>query len=325
LISAAYYQLAESTMESITTQSKNPDPFCCDLSLETDEVMAGTAPTVKCWFLLEYSHSWNHKATEENDLPSAVWIWLDTQLALAASSRLIFIKQHRPAGATGLAFFVALSHETGSHLYHFHLDDYEGLLKLDLSDLLSGDPGPHPNLQEGGVILVCTNGKRDRCCAREGPAVYQVLAKIAGDRAWQCTHLGGHRFAPTLLTLPDGAFYGRLTPAEAGPFVRSYEQGELFLEKLRGRAIYDPESQAAEQFLRRQTGLRQRNAYRWQETATLGEDRWAVTFWGPDGQHERIAVVQEAPVERLVSCHPLKIKTVARYRTAWLRATDFRD
>ena len=302
-------------MESISAQIKNPDPFCCDLSQKAGELLAGTAPFVKTWFLLEYTTTWNHKATEQNDLPQPVQAWLNAQLALAPDSRLLFIKQNRPAGATGLTFFVALSHETAPRLFRFPVDDYESLTSLDLSAVLTGDPASGTNLHGEPIILVCTNGKRDRCCAREGPALYQAIADFAGDRAWQCTHLGGHRFAPTLVTLPDGAFYGRLTPAEAGSFVKAYDQGELFLEKLRGRCIYDPVSQAAEQFLRRETGLRQRASYAWQGTEALDDKRWAVTFRGADGQSQRIIVIQEAPVERLVSCNPLKTKAVAHFRS----------
>jgi hypothetical protein len=237
---------------------------------------------------------------------------------------LLFIKQNRPTGAAELTLFVALCHETTPRLYRFPLDDYDSLLALDLEAVLSGDPVAKPDtepasspfLHEEPLILVCTNGKRDRCCAREGPALYQAMVNIAGDKAWQCTHLGGHRFAPTLVTLPGGAFYGRLSPAEAEPFVRSYEQGDLFLEKLRGRCIYDPVTQAAEQFLRQKTGLRQQNAYVWQETAVLDEKRRAVTFREAAGQSRRIILIQEAPVERLVSCHPLKTKPVTRFRVA---------
>jgi hypothetical protein len=301
-------------MESITAQTKDPDPFCCDLSREAGEIMFGTAPTVKTWFLLEYSNTWNHKATEQNDLPPTVQAWLKAQLALAPGSRLLFSKRNRPAGAVILTFFVARCHETAPRLYRFPLDDYDSLLGLDLSNVLADGPAAVQFQQREPLILVCTNGKRDRCCAREGPALYQAMANFAGDNAWQCTHLGGHRFAPTLVTLPDGAFYGRLTPAEAEPFVRSFEQGELFLEKLRGRVIYDPVSQAAEQFLRRQTGIRQRNAYVWQETAALGEKRWAVIFREAAGPSRRVTLTQEAPIERLVSCHPLKTKPVTHFR-----------
>ena len=284
--------------------------------------MFGTAPTVKTWFLLEYSNTWNPKATEQNDLSPSVQAWLKEQLALAPDSRLLFIKQNHPSGAAGLTFFVALCQETAPRLYRFPLDDYDSLLALDLAAILSRDPvtkpatmpGTGPFLHGEPLILVCTNGKRDRCCAREGPALYQALANIAGDKAWQCTHLGGHRFAPTVVTLPDGAFYGRLSPAEAKPFIRSYEQGELFLEKLRGRCIYDPASQAAEQFLRQKTGLRQRTAYIWQEAAALDEKRRAVTFQEATGQSQRIILIQEAPVERLVSCNPLKMKPVTHFR-----------
>lgn len=32
----------------------------------------------------------------------------------------------------------------------------------------------------------------------------------ARDRVWECSHLGGHRFSPTVLSSPVSAVYGRL-------------------------------------------------------------------------------------------------------------------
>ena len=40
--------------------------------------------------------------------------------------------------------------------------------------------------------------------------VTAALARVFPDEVWECTHLGGHRFAPTALVLPTGYSYGRL-------------------------------------------------------------------------------------------------------------------
>ena len=64
-------------------------------------------------------------------------------------------------------------------------------------------------------IFVCTHGAVDACCAKFGYPVYRELRRLAGEagtstRVWRCTHFGGHRFAATILELPDGRYWGRL-------------------------------------------------------------------------------------------------------------------
>ena len=64
-------------------------------------------------------------------------------------------------------------------------------------------------------LLVCTHGAVDACCAKFGYPVYRRLQQIAAEselpvpvRVWRCTHFGGHRFAATLLDMPEGAVPG---------------------------------------------------------------------------------------------------------------------
>ncbi len=67
-------------------------------------------------------------------------------------------------------------------------------------------------------LLVCTHGNVDVACSRFGYPIYQQLRSDYGAasegklRVWRCSHFGGHRFAPTLLDLPDGRFWGHLEP-----------------------------------------------------------------------------------------------------------------
>ncbi len=65
-------------------------------------------------------------------------------------------------------------------------------------------------------ILVCTHGNHDKCCARYGNPFYfhatNTVAELNLDhvRLWKSSHFGGHRFAPTMIDLPEGRYYGRL-------------------------------------------------------------------------------------------------------------------
>ncbi len=69
-------------------------------------------------------------------------------------------------------------------------------------------------------VLICTHGSRDRCCGHSGTLLFLELEDALASgaiaspvRIWRTSHIGGHRFAPTVLTLPDGLAWSNLTAA----------------------------------------------------------------------------------------------------------------
>ena len=280
--------------------------------------MFGTAPTVDVWFLLEYSGPWTAKATSDNDLPRSIQDWLAEGLALVDNSRLQFIKRSQPTLRAGITFFIALTEEIAPRLYEFRLATYDDLHSLDLPAPLSGAANYNRYLRTEPLYLVCTNGKRDRCCSRDGLALYQSLAGRVGDATWQCTHLGGHRYAPTLVTFPDGAYYGRLTPSDLAPLVQAQTHRELYTSHLRGRCCYEDVIQAAESFLRQKTGVHQRDAYRSLDTLPVDDTHWTVRFTGSStGEVHQLVITRTiSDTDRLVSCSPPKSKPIVQFSLA---------
>lgn len=73
------------------------------------------------------------------------------------------------------------------------------------------------------AVLVCTQGSHDVCCGSEGTrlagelqALTDATAAAAGGagqmpQLYRVSHTGGHRFAPTAMTLPDGRMWAGLT------------------------------------------------------------------------------------------------------------------
>jgi (2Fe-2S) ferredoxin len=123
------------------------------------------------------------------------------------------------------------------------------LLELAL-DGSTGRPDPAP------VYLVCTHGKHDPCCAQRGRPVTTALESIAPGRVWQASHLGGCRFAPTVLVLPLGLMYGRVPVAAVPELVSASEAGRVAEGGLlRGRIGLPPAAQAAIGFAHQQLGV----------------------------------------------------------------------
>jgi hypothetical protein len=59
------------------------------------------------------------------------------------------------------------------------------------------------------AVLVCSHGKRDVCCGSLGTVLARGVS-IDGVRVWRTSHLGGHRFAPTAVVLPEGTAWAFL-------------------------------------------------------------------------------------------------------------------
>jgi hypothetical protein len=96
------------------------------------------------------------------------------------------------------------------------------------------------------VLAVCTNSSRDACCGIDGRALVTSLSADPG--VWECSHLGGHRFAPTALLVGSGLVYGRLTESTARRLI-TLGPGPDTSAWLRGRSALEPAVQAAEAHL----------------------------------------------------------------------------
>lgn len=218
--------------------------------------MLGTAEQVDAWLLLEYKPSWPAKAISEGSLTPQTQAWLEqtqaqfAQLGLKLRPQLVR-QPELDHDITRLLLSV------GGHSFEFSGRGYDFLLELDLVSLVQSQLATTAANASASPIaapryLVCTNGKRDLCCARFGLPLYQRLRELVGDRVWQVTHLGGHRFAPNVLVIPQNAIYGRVQPEQAEDFVAQVEQGQLDFAHLRGRTQYPKVVQAAEGMLARQ-------------------------------------------------------------------------
>ena len=74
------------------------------------------------------------------------------------------------------------------------------------------------------------------------------------NSTWECSHLGGDRFAATMLVLPEGLCYGRVDSTDSADLVRLYLEGRLDNRFLRGRTSLPHAVQAAQYFAREAYG-----------------------------------------------------------------------
>jgi hypothetical protein len=70
------------------------------------------------------------------------------------------------------------------------------------------------------------------------------------DAAWECSHIGGDRFAGNLVAFPHGMYFGRVEAQDGPRVARAYLEGRIVLDRYRGRSCYPMVVQAAEHFVR---------------------------------------------------------------------------
>lgn len=250
--------------------------YCSECSRAVGEQVFGTAPRTDVWILLEYDGAWGAKAIPESDLPGAVKQQMLAWGEAIPNCKTLFIKGG--ARGEGVRLFVALSSERDPVLYRFELPDFDALLALEMDAILKRDPRFDAHRHADSLIAICTNGRRDVSCAKYGLPVYREMTQHVPGWAWEVTHIGGHRFAGTMVILPDGVVYGQVDPDDAKEIAQKTRDRYVIAEKLRGRTCYDAPVQAAEYYLRGITGERALPGLSLLSVQTQGEAAWSVRF-----------------------------------------------
>ena len=103
----------------------------------------------------------------------------------------------------------------------------------------------------GSLVLCCTHGRKDKCCAKFGYAAYQELARTVADRdlpfeVWESSHLGGCRLAASIMVFPAMRKYGRVAPEQVLPLLQHEADGLAYLPCYRGQSLLTPAQQCAE-------------------------------------------------------------------------------
>jgi hypothetical protein len=144
------------------------------------------------------------------------------------------------------------------------------------------------------VLLVCTHGRHDTCCAVRGRPVAAALGERHGPRVWECSHVGGDRFAPTVVVLPDGTYYGGLDASDAVDVVDRHLGGTVTTEWLRGSCLLPPVAQAVAVAVHEMFGPAGPRDVRSAAVETIDARRWRVTLECGDPLPARVVADVEA-------------------------------
>ncbi|KJD19184.1 sucrase ferredoxin [Vreelandella aquamarina] len=217
--------------------------FCADLSREQQDPLAGSAAHAERNLLLSWPRAkWQRKLRHANDMSNSLKQTLDTladdglrinliqQPGMEKYQHQLFLmperRRFRVARWELEAFFSAF--QSGSRLSQWE----QPAMRNDL-------------------VLCCTHGTKDKCCAKYGYKTFKALASTVAEHplpfeVWESSHLGGCRLAASVIVLPNVRKYGRITPEQALPFLQAEARQQRFLPGYRGGSQLTPAQQSAE-------------------------------------------------------------------------------
>jgi hypothetical protein len=219
---------------------------CSALAEELGEPMAGTVEHRVRWLLVEDRSAWGADAVADV-------LGIERAAALKRSGvRALLVRRREGNPAQDAVRRVTLVDTAAAAMVSRRVGSLD---ELDPDAIAAGPLGEFGDPVLRPILLVCTNGKRDACCAVRGRLVLAALAAFEGAVTLECSHLGGHRFAANVVCLPHGLVYGRVAPDRARTLADAYLRGRVDAALLRGRSAWPAAAQAAEIHVRAQEAL----------------------------------------------------------------------
>lgn len=232
---------------------------CASLARTLDEPLPGTAPLATGWVLVEDPGPWGRDALTQGTLPPIAATHLQAAIDDLPVRYQAIRRPDRPRAEDRTVFLVHAGATPWTRRLTVPTEPLaDTLASLDPRMTLSSVPPDVGAPHHDPVLLVCTHGRRDACCAERGVHVARAVAAMEREATWETSHTGGHRFAPSVILLPTGAVYGFMDEVTTLAALAAVRDGRLSLDGYRGRSGWDRYVQAADVWVRqreRLTGL----------------------------------------------------------------------
>ncbi len=188
--------------------SSTPGLKCADQFAALSSSVAGTAPPFSSLLVVELPLPWPKDIGTDPRLVDIAEVCQDTGHRLQTVVPAMTATKLRALRFTRTATAV-----TGFARVERSFEPHE--LQTETIALLREAGSDDRDPAEVSDVLVCAHGIRDRCCGSAGTRLFLGAEESAppGIHLWRTSHLGGHRFAPTAMTLPDGRAWASLDSA----------------------------------------------------------------------------------------------------------------
>lgn len=284
--------------------------YCSDAARLRGDDNAATAARVDVWILVELPATWGRDPLVDAAIPPAVRDALTTAGNAIPRNRVVFIRK-RVDCARPTRVYVIRSAPVPGLLAMLDLDSIDDVASVPFAKIAATEPQPMPQ----PLILVCTHGQHDSCCGRRGYPLYDALQQRDDADVWQCSHIGGDRFAANAVVLPWGLYYGPVEARDAASFADSVARDEIVVHSYRGRSSLSRPVQAADIFVRRTLHITQRDALHFVDRMSLGDNLTRVQLRETGGALHEVTVEYYTAAEAvLASCGALRPNEIRQFR-----------
>jgi hypothetical protein len=271
--------------------------------------MLGTAFPASRLLLVEQPGGWGRAGLADSQFDPAVARQLINTLG-ALGIRVLAVRRPGRSAAPERRRWIFADCRTGRQAITWGSFEADAeLLRLDPDALPASTGDARP------VYAVCAHGTHDMCCAIEGRIAAGGLERECPGRVWECSHVGGDRFAANVLVLPTGQQYGRITDVVA--LAEASEGGRVLPDLLRGQIGLAPPAQAAVVHAQRELGLTTAGAVRPVQVSTA-EDGSSTVLLETDDTTLRVGVQRITGAAAKLTCNALGPRTPISYRPLWL-------
>ncbi|KQS07486.1 hypothetical protein ASG04_15335 [Curtobacterium sp. Leaf183] len=229
-------------------------PACSAGSRLRDEDVSATASPGRRWLLVEVAGAWGWNVWTESPV-------LDPEVGAAlarrvqhAGMRILAVRRPGRSRGSGRWRWAVVDAERATTRWG-EVSDPRQLLTLPL-DGSTGTPS------DQALFAVCAHGRHDECCAVRGRSVAERLSGAYPDETWECSHLGGDRFAATMMLFPHAVNHGRVDEHDPVAIADEYLHGRIAQQGFRGRATLSHVEQAAVAAAVQHTGDTRLEAFR---------------------------------------------------------------
>lgn len=284
--------------------------YCSDASRLRGDDNAATAARVDVWILIELPITWGREPLTDAAFPSAVRESLINASIAIPRNRIVFIRRRvERLGPTRV--YIVRSSPVAGVLAAFDLPTFDEVADVPFAAIALRKPAPLAQ----PLVLVCTHGQHDSCCGRRGYPLYDALRDRDDLDVWQCSHIGGDRFAANAVVLPWGLYFGPVEPREAHALADAIARDELLLRAYRGRSSLSRPVQAADIHVRRMLNLTPRDALRFVDRTALGDNLTRVQLRGSDGTIHDVTVEYYTATEPVLpACLAGKPSSIKQFR-----------
>jgi hypothetical protein len=253
-----------------------------------------TAPPPRRWLLLEHPGPWG---------PHGLWDVADHDVARdllayasAASARVLLIRGPGRRRIRGWRWYIADTAPGAEWLVRGEFGEIADMRSIDLTS-------PPGSRVPEALYLICTHSRHDPCCAIRGRPLAEAMLRLRSERAWECTHVGGDRFAGNVVVLPYGLYYGHVAITDAADVIRATEARRIVLPKFRGRAGSSPVEQAGEHGYRASRTMVGIDDVRILGSRRLPDETWRVDLQTREGRVACVVKVGHQSVDTPLTCN----------------------